>query len=127
MRKLALATIMVLVVFLAGCAQSPGSTGAATVEWNGEVKEFNVRAFQFGFDPETIEVNLGDKVRITAYSDDVPHGLAIPQFGVYMSLMGKTPVTEEFIADQPGTFTFYCSVPCGRGHGSMRGKFIVNP
>jgi len=127
MRKLALATILTLVVLLAGCAaKSPGVTGASTVEWNGEVKEFNIRAFQFGFDPKKIEVNLGDKVRITAYSSDVPHGIAIPGYGVYMKLMDETPVSTEFIADRPGYYSFYCSIPCGSGHGAMRGELIVN-
>jgi len=92
----------------------------------GETKEFNVKAFQFGFDPTTIEVNLGDKVVITAYSVDVPHGLAIPDFGVNMLLMDSTPQTIEFLADKKGIFNFFCSVPCGSGHGSMRGFLVVN-
>ena len=96
------------------------------MDWNGEVKEFTVRAFQFGFEPDTLEVDLGDKVVINAYTSDVGHGLAIREFGVDMALMSKTPVTTEFIADKAGTFTFYCSIPCGRDHGAMRGKLIVN-
>ena len=43
-----------------------------------------------------------------------------------LALTSKKPVTTEFIADKAGTFTFYCSIPCGRGHGSMHGKLIVN-
>lgn len=118
-------TGLFLLVLLAGCG-TQDTTGAATVEWNGEVKEFNVRAFQFGYEPDVLEVNLGDKVKINAYTSDVAHGLAIYQFGVNMQLRGKTPVTTEFVADKAGTFTFYCNVPCGSGHGAMRGKFIVN-
>lgn len=128
-RAYAIVISMAFLVILAGCASQPKTaTGAATVpatQWNGQVKEFNVRAFQFGYDPSVLEVNLGDKVRITAYSSDVPHGLAIPQFGVNMKLLDKNPVTTEFIADKPGTFTFFCSIPCGSGHGAMQGKLIV--
>ena len=120
---------IVLFVLLAGCTSQPKSaTGAVTVsavQWNGQVKEFNVRAFQFGYDPGVLEVSLGDKVRITAYSSDVPHGLAISQFDVNMRLLGKSPVTAEFIADKAGTFTFYCNIPCGYGHGGMQGTLIV--
>ena len=117
-----------MLILLAGCAsKTQPATGAVAsgVEWNGEVKEFTVRAFRFGFDPGVIEVNLGDKVVINGYTSDVPHGLAIPQFRVYMSLLSKEPTTAEFIATKAGTFTFYCSIPCGSGHGSMQGKLIV--
>jgi len=115
-----------LLLLVAGCASKQQSaTGAAAVDWNGQVKEFTVRAFQFGYDPAVLEVNLGDKVKINAYTSDIPHGLAIPQFGVNMQLRGKNQVTTEFVADKAGTFTFYCSIPCGRGHGSMQGTLVV--
>lgn len=91
----------------------------------GEVKEFTVEAFQFGFDPGTIEVNQGDKVKLTAYSSDIPHGLAIFEYGINMYL-DSTPRTIEFIADKKGTFYFYCSVSCGIGHGEMTGRLVVN-
>jgi len=126
MRKIIVAIVLTLVVLLVGCAGKNQATGAASVEWNGEVKEFTVRAFQFGFDPARLEVNVGDKVVINAYTSDVGHGLAIREFGVNMALTSKKLVTTEFIADKAGTFTFYCSIPCGRGHGSMRGKLVVN-
>lgn len=93
---------------------------------NGDVKEFRVKAFQFGFDPGTIEVNQGDKVIITAYSVDVPHGLSIPGYSVNLYLDGLREQTVEFIADKKGTFSFGCSVPCGVGHSSMGGQLVVN-
>ena len=117
--------LLILLSLLVGCGKQ-STTGAATVDWNGEVKEFTVRAFKFGYEPGTLEVNLGDKVKLSAYTSDVPHGLAIYQFGVNMQLRSKNPVTTEFIADKAGTFTYYCSIPCGSGHGAMQGTFIVN-
>ena len=119
---------LVVLVLIAGCApkqQSTAAVAASDVQWNGQIKEFTVRAFQFGFDPNVIEVNKGDKVIINAYTSDVPHGFAINGYGIDLSLYTSKPQTVEFIADKPGTFTFYCSIPCGRGHGAMRGKFIV--
>lgn len=76
-------------------------------------------------DPDTLEVNLGDKVIIRAYTDDVPHSLALWEFDVNLMLASKEPVSAEFIADKAGEFTFYCSIPCGSGHGAMQGKLIV--
>ena len=114
---------------LAGCTNTGGkknNVGELDKDaFTGEIKEFTVEAFQFGFDPSVIEVNQGDKVRIIASSRDVPHGLAIPEFGVNLYLDGVTSQTAEFIADKKGKFSFYCSVPCGAGHRGMKGDLIV--
>ena len=90
------------------------------------VKEFNIVASQFEFTPSTITVNKGDKVKITLTSDDVTHGFAIPEFNVDAQVSKGEEKTVEFVADKIGTFTFYCSVPCGSGHSEMNGKLIVN-
>lgn len=98
------------------------------IQPTGETKEFHVRSFNFGFEPSTIEVNAGDKVRIILTSDDVPHGLAINEFvGVNKRVdpSPAEPTVIEFLADKRGEFTFYCSVPCGDGHLDMKGKLIV--
>ncbi|MAG38869.1 cytochrome C oxidase subunit II [Candidatus Woesearchaeota archaeon] len=92
----------------------------------GEVKEFIITAFQFGYNPSILEVDKGDLVRIIASSRDVSHGLAIPLFGVNLYLGSDgSEQTVEFLADKEGTFTFYCSVSCGSGHGRMSGQLIV--
>lgn len=90
-----------------------------------EVKEFRMTAKQFAFEPSAIEVNKGDKVRLTVTSADVPHGIAIPEYGINERLDPGKPVTIEFTAVKQGTFTAYCSVFCGSGHSGMKGKIIV--
>ena len=91
----------------------------------GEVKEFKITAKQFQFDPATIEVSKGDKVRLLITSQDVPHGFSIVEYGINVRLdTGKT-ATVEFTADKQGTFTAFCSVFCGSGHSGMKGKLIV--
>src|SRR3989338_7171479 len=67
-------------------------------------------ASQFVFDPETVEVNKGDKVRLIITSTDVPHGIAIPEYGINEKLPVGKPVTIEFTADKVGTFNSFCSV-----------------
>lgn len=89
------------------------------------LKEFTLRAFQFAFDPAQIKVKKGDRVRITITSEDVEHGFAIREYGINKRLVPGNPVVVEFTADKAGTFTIYCSVYCGPGHGGMRGKLIV--
>ena len=92
---------------------------------SGEVKEFKLTAKQFAFEPSTIEVSKGDKVRLIVTSTDVPHGIAISEYGINERLEPGTPATIEFTADKEGTFTAFCSVFCGSGHSGMKGKLIV--
>lgn len=99
----------------------PPNTTNSTVS----VKEFNITAKQFSFEPNTITVNKGDTVRINARSTDVTHGLAIAQYDVDMQLAPGQTQTTTFTADTAGNFSFICSVFCGSGHGSMRGTLVV--
>jgi len=97
----------------------------ADIVATGETKEFNMIARQFSFSPSTIEVNRGNKVKLTITSVDVTHGIAIPKYGIDEVLSPNRVVNIEFIADKPGTFPFVCSVSCGSGHAGMRGKLVV--
>lgn len=93
-------------------------TGDAVSE-DSSVKEFDVKAFRFGYSPDTITVNKGDKVRINIENTDTLHGIRIPDLGV----SGNEVL--EFTAGNTGEFTWYCNVMCGPGHMSMKGRVIV--
>ncbi|MEK6891573.1 MAG: cupredoxin domain-containing protein [Nanoarchaeota archaeon] len=109
---------------IVGQGSSVPAQGAAPVQ-SGDFKEFRITAKQFEFVPSTIEINKGDKVRLIVTSVDVPHGIAIPDYAIDKRIEPGQPVTIEFMADKPGTFTFYCSVFCGSGHSNMKGQLIV--
>jgi heme/copper-type cytochrome/quinol oxidase subunit 2 len=90
------------------------------------IKEFNVIAYQWGFDPSTITVKKGDQVRIAFTSRDVNHGVGLEGYGISTPRFGKDQSqTLEFVADKSGDFTFYCNVVCGSGHSDMKGQLIV--
>ena len=110
-------------MLFAGACSNQDKNNAAN--GNGEVKEFKMTAKGFAFSPETIEVNKGDKVKLVVTSMDIPHGISIPEYGINERLNPGVPVTIEFAADKEGSFTAFCSVFCGSGHGSMKGKIIV--
>ncbi|MFQ5531705.1 MAG: cupredoxin domain-containing protein, partial [Candidatus Nanoarchaeia archaeon] len=78
------------------------------------------------FNPNTITVNEGDNVILNVKSIDVAHGLAITAFGVNERLNPGTTTRIEFTADKKGTYSFFCSVFCGRGHSTMKGTLVVN-
>lgn len=89
------------------------------------VKEFVLVAKQWEFVPNLIEVNIGDAVRLKIKSIDVTHGFVLSSFGISQSLEPGKETIVEFVADKIGTFSFFCNVPCGKGHSNMDGTLIV--
>ncbi len=92
---------------------------------DSKIKEFDMTARQWSFEPAIITVNEGDTVRLNIKSEDVTHGFAISEFDVNERILPGKTTTVEFVADKKGEYTFFCSVPCGAGHGGMKGKLIV--
>lgn len=117
MNKAIIAAIIIVLVAAGIFAVKP-FTGNA-VNSAGNAKEFTVKAYRFGYTPDTITVNKGDKVKITIDSTDVLHGIRIPDLGI------KANDVLEFIADKQGVFVWYCTDMCGEGHRDMQGKLIV--
>ena len=116
--------LIVLALVLSGCpAQPSNGNGNGTTP---ETKEFNITAKQFEFSPSTITVNKGDTVIVNITSQDVQHGFALPDFGVNETVDAGQTTRIEFVADKSGEFTFFCSVFCGSGHSTMKGKLVVN-
>lgn len=95
------------------------------IDKNISIRAFNMIAKQFKFVPGTIKVKRGNKVVLNITSTDVEHGFAIDEYGINKTIPARKSVVIEFIADKAGTFEFYCSVYCGVGHSSMRGKLII--
>ena len=89
------------------------------------VRVIELKASQYKFAPDPIVVKKGEKVRVAASSADVTHGISIPEFKLNLAIPAGKESTAEFSADKEGTFTAYCSVYCGTGHGKMQGKLIV--
>ena len=89
------------------------------------VKTIDVVASQFKFEPSTIAVAEGDRVRLRLRSIDRPHGIGIKAFRVKTLIPRTGEVTVEFMADRAGTFDISCSEYCGTGHSAMKGRLIV--
>ena len=90
-----------------------------------EYNVFAIRAFQFGYEPDLIEVKLGDHVMLTVTSVDVGHGFALPDFDINEQVPAEESVTFRFVADREGEFEFFNPVYSGKGWKDMKGKFIV--
>ena len=108
------------------------SANGANVEVDAEVTGplagvhvFEVEGTNFKFSDELITVGEGDTVTINFTSVEGFHDWVIDEFNAAterVSAGGTTSVT--FVADQAGTFEFYCSVGSHRAQG-MVGTLIV--
>ena len=122
MRRSVITLVLMVSATAAGVWAGQIASGVA------EVKTFDVIASQFKFEPATIMVAEGDRVRLRLRSADRTHGIGIKSFRV-KTLIPKTGevVTVEFVADRPGTFDMSCSEYCGTSHTAMKGRLIVLP
>lgn len=95
------------------------------MEEDPNAKVFEVGGENFAFDVKEIKVKKGDTVKINFTSVSGFHDWVVDEFDAKTAQVntgGKTSVT--FVADQAGTFEYYCSVGQHRAMG-MIGKLIV--
>ncbi len=117
MKKYIVIIGIIIILALAGIFTSKYFTGKVVTQ--SDIKEFTVKAFRFGYTPDTITVNKGDRVRIIINNTDTLHGIRIPELDL------KNNNQIEFTADKTGEFVWYCNNMCGKGHMEMKGKLIV--
>ncbi len=132
------------------CAAIPIIVGASSTT-GGEVREFNIKARQYAYDPHRIIVNKGDEVHIRLVSLDVVHGFFLEGYDIDALIEPGIPVEEKekwpkfkmrrpsqgeeyslvkeivFKADRAGKFRYRCSHTCGTMHPFMQGELIVGP
>ncbi len=92
-----------------------------------QTREFSIDARQFAYSPERISVNKGDQVVLRLQPKDVSHGLYVDGYAVETHAAPKSEGTVEFVAEDPGTYRFRCSVTCGVMHPFMIGQVEVQP
>lgn len=80
-----------------------------------------------GFQPDTIRVPAGERVRLRFSVPDVTHGIAIgPGLGLDLGHVDPGQVQEiDVTLDQPGRYVFYCNSWCSPNHWRMRGTIEV--
>jgi heme/copper-type cytochrome/quinol oxidase subunit 2 len=89
-------------------------------------REFAVRAKDFHFMPDRLEVTQNDLVKLTITSEDVAYGFTIDEYRVSKRIPAGGSVTFEFRVDSPpGTFFFYSNMTSDARHNKMRGQLVV--
>lgn len=79
----------------------------------------------FQFTPNIITAKKGEKVKIRMTGLSGTHGFAIPDLGINTAIAAGKTVHVELPTDRAGTFTFFCSIPCGPGHKNMKGTITI--
>ena len=105
--------------------------GNERVERDGNTVHVYMTAVRSHYTPDRVDVKKGDRViwHITnvEQSLDATHGFALPGYNITLSLEPGETATFEFIADESGTFPFYCTEFCSALHLEMAGYFLVQP
>jgi cytochrome c oxidase subunit 2 len=91
----------------------------------GTVTTIDVIASRFKFEPATVSVAKGNRVRLRLRSADRTHAFAIKELRVKAVIPKMGEATVEFVADRGGRFEFTCAEYCGTGHRAMKGTLVV--
>jgi cytochrome c oxidase subunit II len=93
-----------------------------------EVRQITVKAKKYEFQPNRIELKVGEPVEITFESLDTKHGFSCKDLKLEKVLFTKdSPGKVTFTPDKPGTYKFKCAHFCGLGHPKMKGEIVVTP
>jgi len=125
-KKISSLLVVFAILLSAGCGQqaSPAENAAKDT---GAVKEFVIESFTEiidgkyypKFSPNEITANKGDLVRIKITNTKGTHDFKIDEFGVYAETPLDQEVTVEFVADNAGSFEYYCTKPGHRQNGQL--------
>ena len=94
------------------------------------VREINLKATRYFWEPREIIVNEGERISLTIATVDIPHGFEIEGFNIpgydfNTKIVKGKPITVQFDAIEKGSWDILCTIYCGAGHGSMKAKFII--
>jgi cytochrome c oxidase subunit 2 len=145
MKKSGLLLVGVLGIAVAirwtAAAQSPA--GQSPSEQVDAPQVIEVSAKKYEFTPAEIHVRKGAKVELKVHSEDETHGIKLSDRadgadpasapGLLFGEPGQNGKVKkhvdqiiDFTAQEAGTYDFKCAKICGFGHGSMKGKLIVD-
>jgi nitrite reductase (NO-forming) len=86
-----------------------------------------VQAEDFKFVQQTIRITAGTEVELELLNADIlPHSFDVDELNLHLAMPSKDTAETILQVAEPGTYTFYCSVP-GHRQAGMTGTLIVEP
>lgn len=91
----------------------------------GGAEEITVELTEMAFDPAALEIAAGEPVNLVlTNTGGAFHDLTIDDLDVQIGVASGETVTAGLEIDEPGTYSYYCSVP-GHAAGGMQGTLTV--
>lgn len=87
-------------------------------------RRIEVAATSFEFDPDEITVAAGEDVAIVLSSDDLLHDFTIDDIDVHVAADRGETAEGGLRADEPGEYTYYCTI-AGHREAGMEGTLVV--
>ncbi|MFP5256526.1 MAG: cupredoxin domain-containing protein [Acidimicrobiia bacterium] len=87
-------------------------------------RRIEVTARSFEFDPDEITITAGEDIAIVLTSEDMLHDFTVDGLDAHVVAEADGTVEGGLRADDPGRYSFYCTVPGHRDAG-MEGTLIV--
>ena len=107
--KYLLVFLSILAILVVGCKAATNNGGYAPAP-SDNIKEFSTAIQNLRYNPEVINVNFGDTVRVNIKNNDgVTHGINLPVFGVREFVRPGQTTTIQFVANQRGNPETFCS------------------
>lgn len=131
MRRAPLLAVLVCVasgIVLAACGGDDVETGSVNGVGGGrptaDARELTVEASNFEFDPDELEIDAQEEISLELVSSDGPHDFAVDGLGLVNDVTGGESRVQRLRIDQPGSYTFFCTLP-GHRDGGMEGTLVV--
>lgn len=87
-------------------------------------RRIEVTATSFEFDPPEITVTAGEDIAIVLTSGDLLHDFTIDELDAHVKADSDETREGGLRADEPGRYTYYCSV-AGHRDAGMEGTLVV--
>ena len=139
MRRSLVPLLVIIALVLTGCGGDDDPTNAAAAGQDAGdghdahggdgdpaagARSVEVVATSFAFDPPTIRAGIGEDLAVELTSEDVEHDLTIDELDAHVGAEEGESAEGGFTPEEPGTYTYYCSVE-GHREGGMEGTLTV--
>ncbi|MEW5984486.1 MAG: cupredoxin domain-containing protein [Acidobacteriota bacterium] len=101
------------------------TTGSSVFQEQPSRHDVTINSRKYEFSPARIEIRQDDVLRVTLVAEDIPHSFTIDEYRIAKRAVPGRPLTFEFRADKPGSFTYYCNLTLDDGCREMRGELVV--
>jgi cytochrome c oxidase subunit II len=96
------------------------SLSSAMAKRANEPRRIEIVAHRYAYNPPEITLTKGQPVTLVLSSEDVTHGLSIPELSIKTEIHKGEPTEITITPEQVGTFQGQCAYFCGPGHGNMK-------